>query len=255
MLQTIKRSLLITLLFLGSISCNPIHQIQSTEVSNHMVSPDNMLADERITSLYLPYKMQLDQEMDVVIGMTTESLVKGKPESKLTNYLADLMLEESRKVAEENGYGLVPDVSFLNYGGIRTGFPQGEITIRKVFELMPFENELVLLELKGSDMQAFLDYVASIGGDCIGGVRFVISDEKATEARIANQELKMGDTYWLATSDYVADGGDNYSMLKNAVQRINTGAKIRDLIIRYMKRSHTVGQTINPELDGRIVNE
>lgn len=255
MLQTIKRSLLITLLFLGSISCNPIHQIQSTEVSNHMVSPDNMLADERITSLYLPYKMQLDQEMDVVIGMTTESLVKGKPESKLTNYLADLMLEESRKVTEENGNGLVPDVSFLNYGGIRTGFPQGEITVRKVFELMPFENELVLLELKGSDMQAFLDYVASIGGDCIGGVRFVISDEKATKARIANQELKMVDTYWLATSDYVADGGDNYSMLKNAVQRINTGEKIRDVIIRYMKRSHTEGQIINPELDGRIVNE
>lgn len=229
--------------------------MQSSELSNHAVSAETMAADERITSLYLPFKVQLDKEMDIVIGKTTENLVKGKPESKLTNYLADLMLDESRRVAIANGSTLSPDVSFLNYGGIRTGFPEGDITVRKVFELMPFENELVLLELKGSDMQAFLDYVASIGGDCLGGARFVISGEKATNVKIDNMELNTDDTYCLATSDYVADGGDNYSMLKNAVKRINTGEKIRDVMIRYMKRNHMAGQIIQPELDGRITNE
>ncbi len=214
MLQTIKRSLLITLVILGSISCNPILEMQSSDVANHLVSPDNMLADEKITSLYLPYKIQLDQEMDVVIGKTAESLVKGKPESKLTNYLADLMLEESKRVAKDGGITVTPNVSFLNYGGIRTGFPEGNITIRKVFELMPFENELVLLELKGSDMQAFLDYVASIGGDCIGGARFVISGERASAVKIDNRELKADETYSLATSDYVADYGAQNEMYK-----------------------------------------
>ncbi|HAX96030.1 MAG TPA: hypothetical protein DCY35_05840 [Prolixibacteraceae bacterium] len=255
MLQSIKRSLLITLVFLTSLSCSQVFQMQSSEISNHMVSADNMVADERITSLYLPYKMQLDKEMDIVIGKTTENLVKGKPESKLTNYLADLMLDESRRVAANNGPTISPDVSFLNYGGIRTAFPEGDITVRKVFELMPFENELVLLELKGSDMQAFLDYVASSGGDCVGGARFVISGERASGVKIDNKELKADETYCLATSDYVADGGDNYSMLKNAVKRINTGEKIRDVIIRYMKRNHMAGQIIQPELDGRITNE
>ncbi len=253
--QSIKRSLLITLISLTLMSCNQVFQMQSSEMSNHVVSADNMAADERITSLYLPFKMQLDQEMDIVIGRTTENLVKGKPESKLTNYLADLMLDESKRVASDNKSNVSPDVSFLNYGGIRTGFPEGDITVRKVFELMPFENELVLLELKGSDMQAFLDYVASIGGDCIGGARFVISGEKASAVKIGNGELKADETYCLATSDYVADGGDNYSMLKNAVKRINTGEKIRDVMIRHMKRNHLAGQIIQPELDGRITNE
>ena len=57
-------------------------------------------------------------------------MIKDKPESYLTNFLGDLLLIESVKVAQKNGLDIEPAVSFFNYGGIRTYLPEGEITVR-----------------------------------------------------------------------------------------------------------------------------
>jgi 2',3'-cyclic-nucleotide 2'-phosphodiesterase (5'-nucleotidase family) len=223
--------------------------------NNQMVSPETLSADSSIIRAYWPYKQKVDAEMDHIIGYAQTDLVKGKPESKLTNFLADLLLEEATRTLNHSGNPVAPQVAFLNYGGIRTGIAQGDVTVRKIFELMPFENELVVLQLSGSDMQLFLDLIASRGGDSVSGVRFKIKNENASEVAVGDKPLDPNGRYWLATSDYVADGGDNYHMLHNSLDRINTSDKIRDVIIRYLERTHAEGMIINPETDGRIVNE
>lgn len=255
MSRTIKTLLLITAATVALLSCRSAYNLVSGEYFNLKVSPETVVPDSQIVSVYRPFKEELDSEMNHVIGFSTTEMVKGKPESKLTNYLADLLLEESRLISGEAGGNMVTDVSFMNYGGIRTGLPQGEISVRKVFELMPFENELVFLKLNGSDLKAFFDLIASQGGDSMSGARFVIKDGKAENITIGGRPLDLSVAYWLATSDYVADGGDSFAMFKNSLERFRTGEKIRDIMIRHMKRTYASGNMIDPVTDGRISDE
>jgi 2',3'-cyclic-nucleotide 2'-phosphodiesterase (5'-nucleotidase family) len=255
MQRTIKQVLLITGLFSILLSCSPSYQVVSGTYSNHAISPETIKPDSAIISVYWPFKEKLDAEMNDVIGFAQEDLLKGKPESKLTNYLADLLLEESHRLSTQSALAFSPDLAFLNYGGIRTGISRGDITVRNIFELMPFENELVFIQLSGKDVQLFFNLIASRGGDSLSGVKFKIRDGKATDVIIGQSSLSPDEKYWLAVSDYVADGGDSYAMLQNSSQRIDSGLKIRDVIIQHLKRTHAEGRIINPEPDGRITNE
>ncbi|WP_320113447.1 5'-nucleotidase [Draconibacterium orientale] len=208
--------------------------------------------DSTIVQLYTPYKTILEKDMNRVLAISENELVKGKPESLLTNFLADLLLAQGAVVANDQQLNITPAVSFFNYGGIRSTLPKGEITVGNIFELMPFENELVLLELKGDKMQAFLDYIADHGGGSVGGVEMIITDDKATDVKIQGEKIDFNKSYWLATNDYVAAGGDGLEMLAENEQFINSGEKIRDLIIGYLEELTGNNKHVNPKLDGRI---
>ncbi len=255
MQRTIKQVLLITGLFPFLFSCNPSYQVVSGNYSNHAISHETYKPDSSIVSIYRPFKEKLDAEMNDVIGFAQEDMLKGKPESKLTNFLADLLLEESLLLSTQSSLAISPDLAFLNYGGIRTGIPRGDITVRNIFELMPFENELVFIQLSGENVQLFFNLIASRGGESLSGVKFKIIEGKAANVVIGQSPLSPDEKYWLAVSDYVADGGDSYAMLQNNNQRIDSGLKIRDVIIQHLKRTHAEGRIVNPETDGRITSE
>ena len=101
-------------------------------------------------------------------------------------------------------------------------------------------------------MQEFLDIIASKGGDSLGGVRFVISNEKATNVLINGEKIKPGDKYWIVTNDYVAEGGDGLDVFSNREKYVKSGNKIRDVIIEYLENNMKEGKEISVELDGRI---
>ncbi len=254
MRHSISHALLITLLTFV-ISCqNPVVQT-GVELKNIPVAEETNPLDSNIVRLYLPYKNMLDKDMNRVISFSEEEMEKDKPESLLTNFLADLLLEEAAKTEVARQEKIVPSVSFFNYGGIRTALPKGNITVGKVYELMPFENELVYLELKGSTLKEFLNYVARKGGDSLGGARFKISGEKAEDIQIGGQDFDADKTYWLVTNDYVAGGGDGLDILKERLQYVSPGILIRDLIIQHLEEKQKNNEHLQVKLDGRISHE
>lgn len=190
--------------------------------------------------------------MNRVISFNQSELKKDRPESGLTNFLGDLLLEEGAISGEKEGLVKENMVSFFNYGGIRTYLPKGDITVGKIFELMPFENQMVFLELKGTQMQEFLNYIARKGGDSIGGARIVIKDDKATYVEIGGKAIDLSQNYWLVTNDYVANGGDGLSVLREHESFINSGEKIREVIIRNLEKKQKNGEEIIANVDGRI---
>lgn len=254
MRQSFSYTLLITWVII-SLSCKTQFVQKSYETQNISVSADEYVLDSNVVRMYLPYKAVLDDDMKRVISVSEVEMIKGKPESFLTNFLADLLLEEAAVEAKAQGWDIVPAVSFFNYGGIRTFLPRGEITVGKIYELMPFENEMVFLKLNGEQMQAFLDYVAAKGGDSVGGARFVISDRKAKNAMVGGEALDKEKSYWLVTNDYVANGGDGLEMLKECAEFRNSGAKIRDVIIAHLEEQQKNNVKLTAQLDGRIRNE
>ncbi|MGV8092560.1 MAG: 5'-nucleotidase C-terminal domain-containing protein [Mangrovibacterium sp.] len=250
-----QRTLIIFIFLCGIISCKSsliIHDIKTENISN---SENLTLVDSSVIKLVEPYKNKLTSEMQEVIGFSTVELIKERPESKLTNYIGDLFLEEGRLYATTLPSRPIPVIAYLNYGGLRSALPQGDITVGKIYELMPFENEMVLLKLKGDDVYAFAEKIAIQGGDCVSGIRLHIRNGKVSHLTVNGKPFDRSAEYWMVTNDYVANGGDEMQMFTNRLQYIATGIKLRDCMISHMKREHQAGKKISPQLDGRIYAE
>lgn len=143
-------------------------------------------------------------------------------------------------------------MSLLNNGGLRTSLPKGEISIENIFQLMPFDNEIVLVELKGSVLSKLFDVIAEKGGMPVGGLRLVLNAMSWSGAEVGGQPFSADANYILATSDYLATGGDGLGFLSDNVRYIKTGLLVRDIFISGIRDLTTQGKTIDPKLDGRI---
>ncbi|HPE76595.1 MAG TPA: 5'-nucleotidase [Draconibacterium sp.] len=254
MVRSFSYTLLITWILL-SVSCKTNFTATKTDAQNISVSENTLPVDSQLVEQYLPKKKILEKDMSRVISMSDIELVKQKPESGLTNLLADLLLNEGKKFSRESNLQINPEISYFNYGGIRTSLPKGEITVGKIFELMPFENEMVFIQLTGAQLQQFYNQVADFGGESVGGVRFVISNGKAKDIFINGELLNTEKKYWLVTNDYSANGGDDLEVFTHRLEFIGSNKKIRDIIISNFEERQKNGEVISEILDGRIKNE
>lgn len=254
MQRSFSYTLLITW-FLFSISCRTNFVVQDHQAQNISISEAINPVDSQIIRIYQPYKNILDKDMNRVISNSEIEMIKEKPESELTNFLADLLMQEGIKEAETEGNSFAPQISYFNYGGIRTSIPRGDVTVGKIFELMPFENEMVFVQLGGTQVQQFLNSIAEKGGDSVGGIRFTIFNNEAKNVIISGEKLDLNKKYWIVTNDYIANGGDGMDVFNHKLQMINSGKKIRDVIISFLEEKQKEGIALNAKLDGRIVNE
>lgn len=200
----------------------------------------------------LPYRRQLETEMNRVIGYADMEMPKqkGKTETLLGNFVADLVLKSSATRS-----GAPVNFCLLNNGGLRNSLPQGNITVGNIYELMPFDNELVVLTLRGSTVQKLADYVAAAGGHPVSGLRMEISEQNKAYPIYIGNTLLAADTqslYTVVTSDYLANGGDNMSFFSEAVNTRPLGYKLRDCILDYIVSEQQAGRHIVSALDGRI---
>lgn len=231
------------------ISCSPkIWNIkQTTSVKIPIDSTINTLADKSYSVYLQPIKQKIDSQMNGIIGQAAETMRGHAPESLLSNLNADIY----RKAGSEF-LGQSVDVAVVNLGGLRTVIYAGNITIGKVFELMPFENELVILWLRGDKLEDLIQSFAKVGGQGVSGLRMEISNGKAINVTINGIQLDPEKLYSIATNDYLAGGNDNMLQLAMYEKRINTNLKIRNILIDYIKRETQKGNKIQAKLDGRI---
>lgn len=207
--------------------------------------------DEALKSLIEPYKSVLDNEMNEVLITSTAEAVKGQPESTLGNLIADITLWESNNILQKKNLPLA-DICMLNNGGLRTSLPEGKIIVGKIFELMPFENEIVVLTLSGEKTLGLLNYVARSNGQPLSGATMEIIDEKPENILIGGKAFDPTKTYRIITSDYLAGGGDKMRFFAEPLSYQLLNVKLRDAIINYMRAENKKGNTLNPKTDGRI---
>ncbi len=246
-----RLSILIPLCFFLA-ACHPTSRIDHTESRNYPLGTEGFTAaDTGIFMSLLPYKTVLDSQMDLVLAVSEQVLEKGQPEGLLGNFVADLCLERvNRQYHPADGHPV--DFCFVNNGGLRAPLPKGNLTKRKIFELMPFENELIILTLEGAVVKQLADFMAAKGGMPVAGIRFKIGAQQAMQIRIGTATLDTGKTYKVVTSDYLANGGDNLSFLVAAGKRETTGLKLRDAIIQYLEEKNQQKESIRVFTDQRI---
>jgi 2',3'-cyclic-nucleotide 2'-phosphodiesterase (5'-nucleotidase family) len=202
--------------------------------------------DTGIVTMLMPYSDSINKTMNAVIGFTTRGLTKKQPESELGNFMADCM-----RIMAEQKFGKKVDAAFINYGGIRSYIAKGEITVGKIYELMPFDNLIVLQDLKGVVFKKFLIKIADRGGWPLSGITMKIKDKKPEQILIDGKPIDDDATYTVANSDYIANGGDDCDMLRD-VPQINKGYLLRDALIAFTKQITQQGKPIDWKIEGRV---
>jgi 2',3'-cyclic-nucleotide 2'-phosphodiesterase (5'-nucleotidase family) len=208
-------------------------------------------ADTSILRTIAPYKSGLDKEMNEVLIVSESAFSKGEPEGELGDLVADIILEEAaKKYAAKDNIPL--QFCVLNNGGLRVPLPKGEITRGKAFELMPFENEMVVLTLTGQQTKQLFDFIAAKNGMPVSGIKMGIKNSTAVNVLVNGVPFDPARNYTLVTSDYLANGGDKMDFFKSAARTVPLGYKLRDAIIDNFKELHQQGKTLKAKTDGRI---
>jgi len=226
-------------------SCKPQQQVTTVSFKGYKIEKQHN-RDTTVLTMLAPYSDSINKTMNMVIGFSTRGLTKKQPESELGNFMADCM----RLMAEQR-FGKKVDAAFINYGGIRSYIPKGEITVGKIYELMPFDNLIVLQEVKGSIFKKFLLKVADRGGWPLSGLTMKIKEKKPEQILIDGKPIEDDAVYIIANSDYIANGGDDCDMLK-ALPQLNNGYLLRDALIAFIQQITKQGKPIDWKLEGRV---
>jgi 2',3'-cyclic-nucleotide 2'-phosphodiesterase (5'-nucleotidase family) len=243
------------LVILLTFSCSPHLSVNQISTANIPINVQMASIDSSVLSIVKPYHDSIEHDLSKLVTVSDSPLIKGKPESKLTNLMADILFEFGTSYCSSLKLNVKPDLSYINSGGIRASLPKGEITVGRMFELMPFENEVVLIRISGSSVQKMADRIASRGGEGIAGMKLGIRDLKPVNLQVGGAAIDTTASYWLVTNDYIANGGDQMSMFLNPIDRINTKMKIRDLLIQNLSDRYKKEGVLSVKLDGRISNE
>jgi 2',3'-cyclic-nucleotide 2'-phosphodiesterase (5'-nucleotidase family) len=253
--NSMRRFLVSLLAILTLFSCSRYLAINQINTSSNSLIDSSAGVDSVIESFVKPFRDSINIDMKKIVGITAAPLIKGKPESKLTNLVADVVLKYGTDYCNQKGLNIHPDASYVNYGGLRASLPQGEITVGHIFELMPFENEIVLVKISGEAVQKMAEKIAARGGEGVAGLKLGIQDEALKTLVIKGKNIDKDAAYWLVTNDYIANGGDQMNMFLNPMEKIETKLKIRDVLIQSLREMYKQDGIIDVKLDGRIYNE
>jgi 2',3'-cyclic-nucleotide 2'-phosphodiesterase (5'-nucleotidase family) len=214
---------------------------------------EELTEKQEITDFIQPYKVKVESEMNAVLSFTPTDLVRtdGELESSLGNLMADLCFERANPVFNSRT-GKNIDFAMFNYGGIRAGITKGDIKTENAFHLMPFENSLVVLELTSEKIKELVNYLITEQRAHPLSKQFnLIITKNGYNLSINNKLFDITKTYFVLTSDYLQNGGDNMNFFKDPVNIENLDYKVRNAIIDYFQETDTIRGT----LDGRFKTE
>ncbi len=237
---------ILSLWFLGA--CSSVQYAVSDRTTQQYEINAEVPADPKIEEYFQPYKEKFEAEMTRVIGRSTTRLTKpgSQAETLLGNFFTDALMHEGKKMD--------PNIDFClaTKGGLRVELPEGPWTLGNIFELMPFENALTILEVSGEQAEQIAQFIANSNGQPVSGMRLVIKNGKATNITIGGKPLQRNKTYKLLTYDYLANGGDNSRGLDNPISRKDYTLKVREALIQHISELNESNQPINVKLDGRV---
>lgn len=207
--------------------------------------------DAEAAEFIKPYKAMVDSLMNPVMGMAACDMAASRPESPLSNLLADILVWSSTQFGEN------PDFAIYNMGGIRAAISKGNVTRGDILDVAPFENKICFLTLKGSDVMQLFSEIAKVGGEAVSSsIRLEISqDGRLLSALINGKHVDPSASYRIATLDYLAQGNDHLDAFKLKTDVVAPTAEennVRHLIEKYFSNAAAKGTAVEARTEGRI---
>ena len=230
------------LTFFITVSCSEQkHYITAVKGAEIPIS-DTLKSDQTIEKYIQPYREHIDKDLSTVLAFAPTTLDKsGAWQTTVGNLMADATLDHAGRIYKARTSKNI-DLVLLNIGGIRAILPKGDVTTRTAFELMPFENKVIVAELPASAILEMIDYLISEKkAHPLAGMTFTIDkNNKAKDILIGGKPFDSSKTYSVATSDYLITGGDRMYFFKKSVKNTDIDYKLRAIMIDYFKEQDTI---------------
>ena len=243
-----KRAIIILLLLFSIESCETEYLLSGNKIEiNNAIEKDN-----KIAAFINPYKNNVDKQMDSVLAYSPVDYDKknGVLNTAIGNMMADVVLKLSNPVYRARTNKNI-DFVLLNHGGIRSIISKGNITFRTAYKVMPFENSVVVCELKGKDIYELINYLTlTRKAHPISGINMVLDKNyNLLDVKINGKKIDENKIYSVATSDYLLNGGDKMTFFSKSKKNTTLDYKIRNVLIDYFKEVDTV----NFKIDNRFI--
>lgn len=247
----IKPILFVAAIFLATTLYGQYAPVSFSYSSIKVDSANAGAPDATIVKYIDKYRLEIQKDMNVTLAVSTQAIEADKPEGALNDLVADAVFEVG-KLHYKPTDGKNIDFCLLNYGGLRKSLPKGNILIGNVFELMPFDNKISVITLKGEQVAELFDFLAKkIEGHPVANCRLVVDQNQATQITIGGVPLDITKTYKVVTNDYLSGGNDGMYFFKQAIAVESVDYLIRDAIIDYLRKIAVSPITI--EKDGRYI--
>lgn len=233
-----KKRILILACITTLITCKTPLNVTEIRVHKNISIDEEIGESKAIKDIVIPYKQSMERQMNSKISHTSVELTKQGDNSSLGNLLADYTYEGAMDWARQNNVSQI-DAAVINIGGIRSVISKGDILLKHIFEVMPFENEVVIVKMNGMAMQELFSYYKGKKNNPVSHLIIETDGKDLQKILINGQPLDVNKTYHIATSDYLALGGDNMKFFKKG-EMISTGIKLRDLFIDKFKQNPEV---------------
>jgi len=219
------------------------------QVDGQRIAVDNTIPeDAEISNFIEVYKVHLNETLDAPLSYNPGFLSKsdGDLNTALGNLMADALMEQVDPVFKKNTGNHI-DMVLLNHGGIRAEIPVGHVTTRTAYNIMPFENEVVIAELKGSKIMEMLEYLSKAKkAHPVSGIQIIADGSYMIKnATIKQKEISLDSTYFVATSDYLLTGGDNMQFFADPESVYESKYKIRNVMIDFFSKTDTIKSVID----------
>ena len=232
----------ILLLFFSCRNTECSSKVELLEVKS--TSQDGEASQEMIDFL-TSFRTKLSEKMDVRLATSAQTMYSDRPESLLSNLICDVLLKKANQSQQI-------DFAIYNIGGLRSSLPRGDIYLRTIYEILPFDNQLVFLSLRGEDVEQLCQCIAKVGGEGVAGISFCIENGIAKDIKVQDIPLDKNRMYCVATNDYLSFGNDKMESLARHINIVYSTLKVRDVFIDYITDLESRGEVISSKLDGRI---
>ena len=212
---------------------------------------DSLGGNSEIEAYIKPFKDRIEKDLDSVLAYSADTYTKkdGEYNTAIGNFMADAVYSESNPIFKSRT-GKDIDMVLLNHGGIRSILSKGNVSKRTAFGLMPFENSIVVVALKGEQVDSIMQYLSrGKRAHPVSGIKLILDkNDNILEAKVNGKTIEKDKTYYVATNDYLYSGGDNMTFFKTNDSLYVLDYKIRNALIdKFMKLD-----TINPVIDNRF---
>jgi 2',3'-cyclic-nucleotide 2'-phosphodiesterase (5'-nucleotidase family) len=243
---SVRQSVAVFLLFIAS--CHPQYRPSGLQYESYDVKA--AVSDTAYESLLGPYRQQVEATMNDIIAELPVDLVKSLPDGSLGNFMADAYLYMAKEKWDTSAA-----LAYMNTGGIRrNGISAGPLRKGAVYELMPFDNLMVIQKVSGQVLQQFLDHIAEEGGGGVAGLTMKIQNKKAVDVKIQGQPIDLNRVYTMVNSDYVVNGGGRFLLFKDLPMN-QTGYLLRDAILDYCRIHRQAGKPLPVDTKKRIIHD
>lgn len=243
----IYKSCFVVLCILVLSSCQrkqQLVQVEGVRIEINDTTPSN----PDIEAFIKPYRTHVNKTLDSILAYAPETYSKtdGILNTAIGNLMADIILEQSNPFFISKTSHAI-DMVLLNHGGIRASISKGAITARTAYQVMPFENSVVVVEMKGIHIKELIHYLQkSRKAHPISGLKLTIDkDFNLVKALINNKEIEDETLYFVATNDYLYHGGDAMYFFEQAEKAHKLNYKIRNAMIDYFNKVDTIAPTID----------